>query len=186
MPNKIHELVSGEDEFWIRAYFQSGDSEYWGRIFEKYKKRIFLRCLTLLQDNEDASDLTSETFIKAHENIQKYDMKRPFFPWLQQIATNLCIDLLRRKTIIQFTQTDEKIEFHSAEDVTKKVENRELGDTILKALKSLKNHQKRCFCLFYIHRKSYKEIAELTGYSYNDVRSYIQNGKRKFKLVMQA
>ena len=186
MPNEKPELGStSEDKIWIRTYCKSGDSIYWGKLFEKYKRQIFLRCAQLLNDNEDARDMTSETFIKAYENIQKFNAERPFYPWLYQIATNLCIDRLRRKTLVQFNQINENVNVQSAEDVSSKVENKELGERILAAIKKLKRHQKRCFCLFYIHRKSYKEIAELTGYSYDKVRSFIQNGKRKFKLVMQ-
>lgn len=176
---------TGEDEIWIRAYFKTGDTIYWGKLFEKYKRQIFLKCLQLLQDNEDARDMTSETFIKAYENIQKFDAERPFFPWLFQIATNLCIDRLRRKMLVQINQIDEKVDAQSVEDASNIVENKELGERILAAIHNLKRQQKRCFCLFYIHRKSYKEIAELTGYSYNNVRSFIQNGKRKFKLAIQ-
>jgi RNA polymerase sigma-70 factor (ECF subfamily) len=42
-----------------------------------------------------------------------------------------------------------------------------------------------CFCLFYMHQKSYNEIVKITGYSYNEVRSHIQNGRRKFKLAVE-
>jgi RNA polymerase sigma-70 factor (ECF subfamily) len=176
---------SSDDEFWIREYLTSDDQQYWGNIFEKYKKTIFLVCLKLLDDKEEASDLTSETFIKAFENIDKYDLKRPFAPWIKQIANNLCIDRLRRKTLVHITNIDEKANFQTTEDISKKIETRELREKILQSIRSLKTHQKRCFCLFYIHRKSYKDIVEFTGYSHSDVRTYIQNGKRKFKLAMQ-
>ncbi len=170
---------------WIKLYIKTGNTQYFGLIFEKYKKQIFIHCLKMLDNVEDAKDLTSDTFIKAIENIQRYDLKRSFSPWLHQIANNLCIDLIRRKALIKFNQMDEKGETQSTENIEKNVENRELCESILNAIRSLKSHQKRCFCLFYIHRKSYKEIVEFTGYSYSNVRSYIQNGKRKFKLAMQ-
>jgi RNA polymerase sigma factor (sigma-70 family) len=186
MPNKKPWLVDNEDEIWIRCYCKTGNTFYWGKLYEKYKRQIFLRCVKLLHDKEDASDLTNETFIKAFENIEKYDLKRPFAPWLMQIANNLCIDLLRRKTLIQFNPMKVNRNAKSADDISKRIENMELGEKILQAIRSLKGNQRRCFCLFYIHRKSYKEIAELTGYSYNDIRSYIQNGRRKFKLAMQG
>jgi RNA polymerase sigma factor (sigma-70 family) len=65
-------------------------------------------------------------------------------------------------------------------------EDREqLRDKIRQAIRILKRPQRRCFCLFYIQQKSYQEIAEITGYSYDAVRSHIQNGRRKFKLIMK-
>ena len=177
--------ADAEVSSWIENYLKTGDKQYWGRIFEKYKKQIFVRCLRILNNSEDARDLTSEAFIKAFENIQNFDLKRPFFPWLYQLTTNLCIDHIRRKKLIQFNQIEDQVISENPEDVIVNLERKELGNHIKQAIRKLKRPQKRCFCLFYIQQKSYKEIAELTGYSFNEVRSYIQNGRRKFKSIME-
>jgi RNA polymerase sigma factor (sigma-70 family) len=177
--------ADAEVSSWIENYLKTGDKQYWGRIFEKYKKQIFVRCLRILNNSEDARDLTSEAFIKAFENIQNFDLKRSFFPWLYQLTTNLCIDHIRRKKLIQFNQIEDQVISENPEDVIVNLERKELGNHIKQAIRKLKRPQKRCFCLFYIQQKSYKEIAELTGYSFNEVRSYIQNGRRKFKSIME-
>jgi len=177
--------ADAEVSSWIENCLKTGDKQYWGRIFEKYKKQIFVRCLRILNNSEDARDLTSEAFIKAFENIQNFDLKRPFFPWLYQLTTNLCIDHIRRKKLIQFNQIEDQVISENPEDVIVNLERKELGNHIKQAIRKLKRPQKRCFCLFYIQQKSYKEIAELTGYSFNEVRSYIQNGRRKFKSIME-
>lgn len=54
------------------------------------------------------------------------------------------------------------------------------------AINLLNNEQKICIDLFYIKNKSYNEICDITGYSNNDVKSYIQNGKRNLKLKIEA
>lgn len=54
------------------------------------------------------------------------------------------------------------------------------------ALEQLNNEQKICIELFYLKNKSYSEITEITGYSNNDVKSFIQNGKRNLKIKMEA
>jgi RNA polymerase sigma factor (sigma-70 family) len=177
--------ADAEVSSWIENYLKTGDKQYWGRIFEKYKKQIFVRCLRILNNSEDARDLTSEAFIKAFENIQNFDLKRSFFPWLYQLTTNLCIDHIRRKKLVQFNQIEDQVISENPEDVIVNLERKELGNHIKQAIRKLKRPQKRCFCLFYIQQKSYKEIAELTGYSFNEVRSYIQNGRRKFKSIME-
>ena len=61
----------------------------------------------------------------------------------------------------------------------------EIEHEIRHAIEQLPRQQKRCFCLFYIQNRSYKEIAELTGYPYNEVRSYIQNSRRKVRLSLK-
>ena len=52
-------------------------------------------------------------------------------------------------------------------------------------IKELKEEQKNCIDLFYIQDKSYKEIEEITGYSYNNIKSYIQNGKQNLKKILE-
>jgi RNA polymerase sigma factor (sigma-70 family) len=169
----------------VRSYRASGDTRHWGRIFEICKKPVFIRCLRLLRDEEEAKDLTGDTFVKTFEKIESYDADKPFLPWICRIADNLCIDHIRRKSRIRFTQTDDW-ENMKAEDEAHEAERKDVPEGRLqKAVDQLKKPQKICFSLFYVHEKSYDEIVRLTGFTYNEVRSHIQNGRRKFKLFME-
>ena len=180
-----NKVADSEVTNWIEQYFLSRDKSYLGNIFEKYKQQLFLHCLKILNDQEDAKDKTSDTFLKAFEKIRTFDLNKPFYPWLAQIATNSCIDFIRRKKIVQFDQIENQQNLRNSENQAKNIENIGLTQKIKEAIKNLKQKQKRCFCLFYIHNKSYKEIVKLTGFSDNEVRSFIQNGKRKVKLFLE-
>ncbi len=170
---------------WIKDFLATRDKKYLGYIYEKNKQALFFHCLRLIQNQEDAKDLTSEAFIRAFEHLDSFNPNRPFYPWLSQIATNLCIDFIRRKSRVYFNAIDESKMGAGDETVLDALQRRELGEKIKAAINKLKKPQKRCFYLFYIHEKSYKEIVQLTGYSYKKVRSCIQNGRRKFKLIME-
>jgi RNA polymerase sigma-70 factor (ECF subfamily) len=54
------------------------------------------------------------------------------------------------------------------------------------AIETLNEEQRKCIELFYLEQKSYAEVVEITGFSLNNVKSYIQNGKRNLKLKMQS
>jgi RNA polymerase sigma factor (sigma-70 family) len=171
---------------WLKNLLSSGDVQYWGRVYEKYKKPVFIRCHRMLQNEEDAKDLTSDAFIKALENIHMYDLKRPFLPWLHRIASNLCVDFIRKNFRTRFMKGTD---WENVRDETDPALGGE-GDEALrikvgKAVEKLKRPQKLCFCLFYLHQKSYDEIGRLTGYTYDEVRSHIQNGRRKFKMAFE-
>ena len=183
--NQSNKIKTDEVSYWLKKYVSTGDKSFLGNIFEKHKQQLFFCCLKILNDQEDAKDLTSDAFIKAFEKIQAFDLNKPFYPWLAQIATNLCIDFIRRKKIVQFDQIENQRDLRNSENQASDLENIELKNKIKGAIKKLKRQQKKCFCLFYIHEKSYKEIVKLTGYSDNEVRSYIQNGKRKVKLILE-
>jgi RNA polymerase sigma factor (sigma-70 family) len=170
---------------WIEQYLQTDNKQFLGKIYERYKERLFFHCLKIIRNQEEAKDMTSDAFIKAFENIHTFNPNKPFYPWLCKIATNLCIDQIRRKKIIVFKPIDERIDKIKTEVTISNMERKEIAGKIKKVINKLKKPQKRCFCLFYIHQKSYKEISQITGFSYNQVRSHIQNGKRNFKLAMQ-
>lgn len=170
---------------WIKNCLTSSDSECWGTIYEKYKRYVYAKCYSIVRSEEDARDLTVESFIKAYENLQSFDLSKPFLPWLNRITINLCIDHIRKKNRIHFDQLSEHPNVGSGENITHQIELDEKKKKIKKAIYKLKKSQKRCFCLFYIQEKSYKEIAAITGYSYDEVRSNIQNGKRNFKQLME-
>jgi RNA polymerase sigma-70 factor, ECF subfamily len=170
---------------WLRKILADGDAQYWGRIFERYKRPIFILCHRMLRNEEDAKDLTSDVFMKAFENIRTYDMTRPFYPWLYRIAANLCIDFIRKNGSVRFTADREWETFKNEEDSIDEEERRRIRMKVKKAIDRLKQPQRICFCLFYLHDKSYDEISRITRLSYDEVRSHIQNGRRKFKLAVE-
>ncbi|MFQ5638291.1 MAG: RNA polymerase sigma factor [bacterium] len=177
-------IVEGDNAA-IRRYLESEDVAYLGKLYETHKNIIFFHCLKMIGNKEDAKDLASETFIRAFKNMDRFEIGSPFSPWLCRIATNLCIDFLRKKSRYTYQPYEENTLFESQEKDAGKEQYSEDSQNILAAIRMLKPVQRRCFCLFYVHDLSYKAISELTGYSPSEVRSYIQNGRRNFKLFME-
>ena len=128
-------------------YLETGDKHSWGQIYEKYKKQIFVRCLRITGDGEDARELTNEAFVKAFERIDTYDPKHPLFPWLYRIATNLCIDFVRKKRRLQFQEFENGIQENISNDESTVGEREHLRKSIKEAIQKLKRPQRRCFCL---------------------------------------
>ena len=185
MLGKKQVTKDAEDNIWISAFKSSGDAVYLGFLYEKYKRRVLGYCLQIVKNEEDAKDLASTAFMKAFDHLGEFRAGAPFLPWLKRIALNLCVDHVRRRSRIKFRTVYEQ-DVQDREDKTEiGEENKQLRRKIRDALRQLKPDQRRCFCLFYLNRLSYREIAEITGYSYNQVRSYIQNGRRKFKILME-
>ncbi|RMF56429.1 MAG: sigma-70 family RNA polymerase sigma factor [Calditrichaeota bacterium] len=174
-----------EDSQLIREYLESGDTDYLGKLYEKYKQRLFLHCLKLVKHVEEAQDLASEVFIKAFGQVEKFQRGAPFFPWLARIATNLCIDHLRKRSRLRFQEISERHAVEEQPDPDNADLQIQCRARIVAAMRRLKPEQRRCFALFYLHHLSYRDIAKLTGYSYNQVRSHIQNGRRRFKNLME-
>ncbi len=173
-----------EERNWIQKYLESRNTQYLGKLYERYKQRIFLQCLKMVKNQEEAKDLTSETFLKAFDHIHDFKLDSPFLPWLSRIALNLCIDHLRKRSRNRFEPISEHHAVEYSQNGPIEMESSH-ASRIINAIQKLKKPQRKCFCLFYINGLSYKEIAELTGYSYDQVRSHIQNGRRRFKILME-
>jgi RNA polymerase sigma factor (sigma-70 family) len=169
----------------IKLFLATGDTHYWGLIYQKYKREVFAKCFLIIKSQEDAQDLAVETFIRAFENLKNFDVKRPLLPWLNQIASNLCIDLIRKKNRIQFEQIHENSSITPIEEIEQELKISDLREKIMKAIQQLQIPQRRCCCLFYIQQRSYQDITALTGYPLNEVRSHIQNGRRKLRLLVE-
>ncbi|MGZ4037556.1 MAG: RNA polymerase sigma factor, partial [Bacteroidia bacterium] len=111
--------------------------------------------------------------------------------WLYTFSKNACLMELRKKQ----SQLKKDIElqennilFMDSADAAHPNSAEEKEQTILKletALKSINKEQRQCIELFYYRNKSYAQIVEITGFSANEVKSYIQNGKRNLKLKLE-
>ncbi|MFF2753587.1 sigma-70 family RNA polymerase sigma factor, partial [Psychrobacillus sp. NPDC058041] len=74
-----------------------GDKDAFAEIVDLYQHRLFQVCFRMLGNRHEAEDIAQEAFVRAFINIHTFDQKRKFSTWLYRIATNLCIDRIRKK-----------------------------------------------------------------------------------------
>jgi RNA polymerase sigma-70 factor, ECF subfamily len=93
--------VTDEMAWIIQA--QHGEDEGFTYLVETYQKPVYNLCYRMLGEAEAAEDAAQETFLKAYQNINRYDRERSFATWLLSIAAHHCIDRLRRKRFSSFS-----------------------------------------------------------------------------------
>lgn len=81
----------------VRAAIDSGDQKAFADLMARYKDSIYFMLLKMVNNRDDADDLTIEAFGKAFKNIRQYTPDYAFSTWLFKIATNNCIDFIRKK-----------------------------------------------------------------------------------------
>ncbi len=142
-----------------------------------------------LKDREEAEDATMQVFEKLLEQLLQYEINEFKF-WIHTVAKNHCLYLLRKKQSQFKNQKEMNKDFpvvmESEEHSTLlngNWKNSKLEE-MSEAMNQLKDEQRLCVELFYLQEKSYKEIVDQTGFSMNDVKSYIQNGKRNLKIML--
>lgn len=170
----------------IARYKKEADKQLIGELYKRYTHLVLGVCIHYFKDKDQAKDIVLQIFEKLFDELKKREIGN-FKNWLTFVVRNYCISELRkiqtqvnRDLLYQYEvkqgliESDkEEIEAHE-----KKLEQLE------KALENLNPFQKKCIELFYLKNRTYIQIVELTGYSINEVKSHIQNGKRNLKLLI--
>ena len=141
-----------------------GDTQAFAEIIDRYKNRIFSFTCRILQNTEDAREITQETFIKAFRSLNSYNPQYPFISWLFRIAHNSCIDYLRARAPHTLSIDDEtspiELEDFSC-DCEEYVEFRLRQEEIEKLLASLAPLYREAILLQYKEDLTCREIAEV-------------------------
>ena len=175
------------DEELVAEYFSSGQLKIIGELFKRYTHLVFGVCLKYLKNEEKSKDAVMEIFESLIEKLKSHDVSN-FKSWLYTVTKNHCLMLLRsdsaytkfKERIFQISLS-ENVELHDQMHPLFKDDQNLLTANLNEALNKLKAEQGNCIKLMYLENKSYKEIAEITGYSVKEVKSHIQNGKRNLK-----
>ncbi len=180
------------DEVLITQYKNSGDLAVVGQLFKRYAHLVFGVSMKYLKNEALAEDLSMQVFEKLITSLKEHEVNN-FRPWLHMVTRNECLMFLRKDkqspvAPLEPSRTegeDEVMEFAAEDhldDVTWKEEQLELLE---EAIRELSEEQKTCIEMFYLQKKSYQEVAEITGYELKQVKSYIQNGKRNLRIYME-
>ncbi len=174
----------------IQNYKTHNDNAALAELFERYSHLIFCVCLKYLKAEEDSKDAVMEIFQKLTAALDKHKIDN-FKGWLFTVTKNYCLMKIRskEKKLIRLSKFEESdgifVEYPSWEHLYNDVNKEELQNSNLEAaLNQLNEAQRVCIQLFYFEEKTYRKIAEITGFEVKQVKSYIQNGKRNLKNIL--
>lgn len=177
------------DESLIQLYQQTGKEIYVAELFQRYVDKIYIIARKYLKDREASKDLVMVVFEKVLKNLHKTDVQN-FGNWVHTVTRNECTHYHRQAS----TQAQKLSEWS---DIERNLQNNVESDQLLRlieaeddtaakkaleeAMNGLKGHHRRCIKLFYFDKKSYKEVSEITGFTPNEVKSYIQHAKNNLR-----
>jgi len=169
----------------LQNFYADKNNEWLGILLKRYTILLFGVGMKYLKDEEDAKDAVQQVFLKVISELHKYKVEY-FKSWLYMIAKNHCLMQLRN-TGNHWVEINEKTETGSVDSaINQDWKQHEIDlNELQSALLLLNPEQKECVTLFYLEKKSYKEISELTHYSLLEIKSHIQNGKRNLKIKLQ-
>lgn len=171
---------------------QKGDVRAFEQLIEGYEKRIINYCYRMLGNAQDAEDAAQEVFVKVFRFIGSFTGQSSFSTWLYRIASNVCLDLLRKAkrrpqesvSIYQYNEEGEEFSL-PIEDKSptpyEKAQQSEAQKALLAALEKLGEEQKRVVILRDIEGLSYEEIAAVTGVTPGTVKSRLNRARKSLQ-----
>lgn len=169
----------------LGLYQSTQNMEWLSTLYMRYTSMVYGVCLKYLKDRDESRDAVMALHEKLIESLLRHKVDN-FKSWLYVNAKNHCLMVLRSRkgkvseeisTFVMETAPSE----HPEEENDKEINISRLE----KCIEKLLDAQKLCVQLFYLQEKCYKAIAEQTGFDLNQVKSYIQNGKRNLKICME-
>lgn len=181
--NKPIKTDHPDDDKLLDDYRASGDIAVLGELFGRYMVLLYGVCLKYLGDEEQAKDAVMGIFEELVVKIKQHEIKQ-FRGWLYVLARNYCLMQLRAGKKMEVINLDDVMENDQFLHPDEKY-NEDRMNILARCMEKLPLKQKQSVELFYLQEKCYKDIAKATGFSMNDVKSYIQNGKRNLKICIE-
>jgi RNA polymerase sigma-70 factor (ECF subfamily) len=159
-------------ELVIRAV-KRGDQRAYANLMELYREPIYYMILQMIKNNADADDLTIEAFGKAFKRLDQYTPDYAFSTWLFTIATNNCIDFIRRKKMDMISlDRSEQIQsiFSRTPDPEETIIEKQKIKLMQEVITKLKPIYQQLIDLHYFQDKTYDEIEQITGIAANTIK----------------
>lgn len=167
------------DEEIIAGYRKDHHNRWIDLLFNRYSHLAFAVAFNYLIDEEEGRDTVMEIFQKLPDDLKRYEI-RQFHSWLHRVVRNKCLRKISKKIHAEPAIENLNMECAAVEDPFERY-----LEHLQEAIAELKDEQRKSIQLFYLEKKSYQEVCEITGYEMNQVKSYIQNGKRNLRILLE-
>ena len=168
---------------------QRGDTQAFGELVSRYEEKIMRYAGKFLSEIDDRKDVVQEAFIKAYANIQGFDAKRRFSPWIYRIAHNEFVNALAKKSKIPTISFDPDLLFPhpvAAETADGNAARREMREMLDMHLANISPKYREPLVLYYFEDMDYSHIAEVLEIPVSTVGVRLNRGKAILKELMHA
>lgn len=170
----------------LEKFYTDHNNEWLGILLQRYTLLLLGVSMKYLKNEEEAKDSVQQIFLKVIQELHKYKVEY-FKSWLYMVAKNHCLMKLRERQGKSMVEINERISTKPEEETNLQalIDNDHTLELLEASLKELNLEQQQCVTLFYLEKKSYQEVSDETGYNLLQVKSYIQNGKRNLKILIE-
>jgi RNA polymerase sigma-70 factor (ECF subfamily) len=165
---------------------REGERDAFAELVNIYKGKLFHLAYRMLNNRQEAEDIVQDTFMRTYENLERYDAAHKFSTWIYRIATNLCIDRLRKKKAAFSLDADvsegEGLDGYSILQANDPLPEQELilserQQVVRLAMEALPVKYKSAMALKYYQDLSLQEISDILGIPVSTVKTRIHRGR---------
>ncbi|MGH7265177.1 MAG: sigma-70 family RNA polymerase sigma factor, partial [Candidatus Rokuibacteriota bacterium] len=183
-----------EDDREVVRRVQAGDSEAFGVLVEKYKRKAFRLAFGVLRDQEEALDASQEAFVKAFRSLPRFKGDSAFYTWLFRITMNVALDRRRQRATRAKSLGAEDVPPEEWERTAvspdagpdEEAASAERRARIGQALQTLSEQHRSIIILSDIEGLSYREIAEVLAIPMGTVMSRLHNARKRLRQALGA
>ena len=174
------------DQELLEKFYADHNNEWLGILLQRYTLLLLGVSMKYLKNEEEAKDSVQQIFLKVIQELQKYKVEY-FKSWLYMVTKNHCLMRIREKQGKITAEINDGLTARPGEETDRQalLRNDQTLDIMEQSLTELNPEQQQCVTLFYLQKKSYQEVSDETGFSMLQVKSYIQNGKRNLRLLVE-
>jgi RNA polymerase sigma-70 factor (ECF subfamily) len=164
----------------------AGNAEGYAVLVRRYQTPIFNLMIRMTSSEEDAMDLTQETFVKAYEKLEQFKPSSPFFPWLYTIGLNLARDFLRKMRVkraaVETLSRDPDLSSDPGQTLHESLETD--ADRVVRLLQKLPEDYREALILRFHEELSVSELASALGLSVSGAKMRIHRGLLKLRELL--
>lgn len=157
----------------------SGDSELYRELVDSHRNKVYALTLRILGESGEAEEAAQDSFIKAYQNLNKFNYQSRFSTWLYRIAFNTAISYKRKHRIEKTQYEDSVMNMDSGESTDKHMMQNEQKIYIKKALRQLPDIDRTILTLYYLSDYSIEEVCKATGMKLSAVKVRLFRARKK-------
>ena len=184
-----------EEEGFIKD-LKNGKQSAYSKLIDDFQQKVFSTCISFVPNKEDAEDIAQDVFVEVFNSIKKFKGDSKLSTWIYRIATNKCLEFIRKKNTkkrFAFLQSifgneiplDKTMYFTDMNHPGIVLENKEKSETLFCAINRLPDAQRIVFTLSKVDGKSYQEISEITEKSISSVESLMFRAKKNLQELLE-
>ena len=181
-------MMDIQEQNWIAAA-QTGDQSAFEQLVRLYEKRVYALTSRMCRNPADAEEAAQEAFLAAWQGLPFFRGDSSFSTWLYRLASNACVDILRREgrhqPNLSLDDEDDAIDLpDGALSPHDEAERSELRQQIEDGLAALPPDYRQVLILRELHQRSYDEIADILSLDLGTVKSRINRGRKRLRKIL--